>query len=126
MLNCREIGGVCCARESVKRGASARSDFISANVVAACLEDRVEGLSSFAGGGGGATISGAGSPRGPRGSDSKSKSSNLETIDWPRREPVGRRREVIGDDLVAVVVRGVEVVVDAFCGTGERLDWRDG
>ena len=80
ILNCRETAGGC-VRESVNREVSAKSDFISANVVGGCLNGRAEGESSFAGGGGGATISGALSPRGPRGSESKSKSSNLETTD---------------------------------------------
>jgi hypothetical protein len=100
--------------KSVGSGLSAISDFISANVVAGCLDVRTEGVSSFAGGGGGATSSGADSPSGPRGSDSKSNSSNFDVTDCPRREPVGRRREVIGD-LVVVVVRGVERVVKGFC-----------
>ena len=67
------------------------------------------------------------SPRGPRGSDSKSKSSNFETItDWPRREPVGRRRALIGEARVVVVVRGVEVVMEGFCCVVERLERTDG
>ena len=50
-------------------------------MVGGCREVRVEGESSFAGGGGGPTVSGAVSPRGPRGSDSRSKSSNFEMTD---------------------------------------------
>ena len=46
-----------------------------------CREVRVEGESSFAGGGGGPTVSGPVSPRGPSGSDSRSKSSNFEMTD---------------------------------------------
>lgn len=97
---------------SASRGVSTRSDLISAKVVGGCRGVRVEGESSFAGGGGGATLSVAFSPRGPRGSDSRSKSSNLEMTDWPRREPVGRRREDIGEDcFVLDGVRGVEIEV---------------
>ena len=74
-----------------------------------CLVALVTGESSFAGGGGGVTTSGADSPRGPRGSDSKFKSSSLETMDWAKREPGGRRREAIGDVRVVVEARGVDV-----------------
>ena len=62
---------------SASRGVSTRSDLISAKVVGGCRGVRVEGESSFAGGGGGATLSVAFSPRGPRGSDSRSKSSEF-------------------------------------------------
>ena len=75
-----------------------------------CRESRVDGESSFAGGGGGAIVSGEVSPRGPRGSDSRSKSSNFEMTDWPRRDPVGRRRDVIGEACFLLdVALGVEV-----------------
>ena len=80
---------------------------------------RVEGVSSFAGGGGGAIVSGAVSPKGPRGSDSRSNSSSLETTDWPRREPGGRRREEIGE---VRVVRGVDVDEEGFCWRVGRVD----
>lgn len=73
----------------------------------------MERESSFAGGGGGAIVSGAVSPRGPRGSDSRSSSSSLETTDCPRREPGGRRREEIGE--FRDVVRGVDVDGVGFC-----------
>lgn len=94
--------------------------------MAGCLADRVEGESSFAGGGGGATISGADSPSGPRGSDAKSKSSILDTTtDWPRRELVGRRRDVSGEARFVLVVRGVDVVVKGFCCMVDRFDGGD-
>jgi hypothetical protein len=109
------LGGAC-ACESTRFIGSAISDLISANVVGGCLVTLGAGESSFAGGGGGAMTSGADSPNGPRGSDSKSRSSNLETIDWAKREPVGRRREAIGDVRLADEVR----VVDAET---EGLGW---
>jgi hypothetical protein len=113
------VGGAC-ARVSANFVGSTKSDFISAKVVGGCLVTLVAGESSFAGRGGGATMSGADSPKGPRGSDSISKSSNFETIDWAKREPVGRRREAIGDMRVVVVVRGVDIVLEAFAWVEER------
>ena len=80
----------------------------------------------MAGGGGGATISGADSPRGPRGSESKSNSSSLETTDWPKRDPVGRRRELIGEERGVVVVRGGGRLIEGFCCNVERLDGTEG
>ena len=73
------------------------------------------GESSFAGGGGGAAVDSFApvSPSGPRGSDSTSKFSSLETMtDCVRRDPAGRRREEIGEERVAG--RGVDVEVEIF------------
>ena len=85
-------------------------------MVGGCIRDvRVGRESSFAGGGGGVAImSGVDSPRGPRGSESRSKSSSFEITDWPRREPVGRRRDASGEERGAEV-RGVDVDVVGFC-----------
>jgi hypothetical protein len=82
VLNCRDTGGGCGLAGSASRGASI-SALISENVVAGCcLVCRADGESSFAGGGGGATVSDPPvSPSGPSGSDSKSKSSSFETTD---------------------------------------------
>jgi len=66
ILSCLDTDGGCCCCTLVDNG-SLRSALISANVVAGCF-DVLE--SSFAGGGGGATVSfEVVSPRGPRGSD---------------------------------------------------------
>jgi hypothetical protein len=84
------------------------SDLISENVVAGA---RGVGEPSFAGGGGGggAIISEVeGAPRGPRGSDSRSRDSRRETTDFARREPVGRRREEIWDVIGGGRREGVE------------------
>jgi len=97
--------------------------------VGGCLVALVTEESSFAGGGGGATISDADSPKGPRGSDSKSKSSSLETMDWAKREPGGRRREAIGDVRVVVEARGADVDPEGLASVevraAERGPWDD-
>jgi hypothetical protein len=82
------------------------SDFISAKVVAGCFGVGGKASSFAGGGGGGAVVCAEVSPRGPRGSDSKSRSDNLETIDEPRREPVGRRPEA-SEDLESAGARRV-------------------
>jgi hypothetical protein len=107
------LGGAC-ACESTRFIGSAISDLISANVVGGCLATLGAGESSFAGGGGGATSSGADSPKGPRGSDSKSRSSNLETMDCAKREPVGRRCEAIADVRLADEVRAVDAETEGL------------
>lgn len=78
ILNGRDTGGWTATLK-----ASVTSDLISAKVVGGCCRGvRVGRESSFAGGGGGvATVSGAVWPKGPRGSDSRSKSSSFETTD---------------------------------------------
>jgi hypothetical protein len=111
------------ACESTRFTGSAISDLISANVVGGCLATLGAGESSFAGGGGGATTSGADSPKGPRGSDSKSRSSNLETMDCAKREPVGRRREAMGDVRLADEVRVVDALTDGLaCDVEEEAE----
>lgn len=66
-------------------------------------------------------VSGVDSPRGPRGSESRSKSSSFEITDWPRREPVGRRRDARGEERGAEV-GGVDVDGVGFCSEVGRGD----
>jgi hypothetical protein len=88
------------------------SFLISAKVAGGSRVVALAEESSFAGGGGGVEISGADSPSGPSGSDSRSRFSSFEATDWVRREPGGRRREVIGEIRVVGVDEGVSEGLD--------------